>query len=50
MRNAMIKYNIIQAGILNELDICEFVYDESYIQIHPDLFISFHWQSTLMNK
>lgn len=43
MRKAIIKYNNFQAGILKELDTgeYEFVYDESYIQNHPDLFITF---------
>lgn len=43
MRTAIIKYNNIQAGILKELNTgeYEFVYDESYIQNHPDLFLSF---------
>ena len=43
MRQAIIKYNNIQAGILRELDSgeFEFVYDELYIKNHPDLFITF---------
>lgn len=43
MRKAIVKYNSIQAGILKELDTgeYEFVYDEKYIQNHPDLFITF---------
>ena len=43
MRAAIVKYNNIQAGTLNELDTgeYEFVYDEKYIQNHPDLFITF---------
>lgn len=43
MRQAIIKYNNIQAGFLKELDIgeYEFAYDELYIQNHPDLFITF---------
>lgn len=43
MRQAIIKYNTIQAGILKELDTgeYEFMYDEHYIQNHPDLFITF---------
>lgn len=43
MRQAIIKYNNIQAGILRELDSgeYEFVYDELYIQNYPDLFITF---------
>jgi serine/threonine-protein kinase HipA len=43
MRQAIIKYNNIQAGILRELTSgeYEFVYDERYIRNHPDLFITF---------
>jgi serine/threonine-protein kinase HipA len=43
MRQAIIKYNNIQAGVLKELDTgeYEFVYDERYIQSHPDWFITF---------
>jgi serine/threonine-protein kinase HipA len=43
MRQAIIKYNNIQAGILRELDSgeYEFVYDEQYIQNNPELFITF---------
>jgi len=43
MRQAIIKYNNIHAGILRELDSgeYEFVYDELYIQNYPDLFITF---------
>jgi serine/threonine-protein kinase HipA len=43
MRKAIVKYNNIQAGVLKELDTgeYEFVYDEKYIQNHPDLFITF---------
>lgn len=43
MRQAIIKYNNIQAGFLKELDTgeYEFTYDELYIQQHPDLFITF---------
>jgi len=43
MRQAIIKYNNIRAGVLKELDTgeYEFVYDEQYIQNHPDLFITF---------
>ena len=44
MRQAIIKYNNIPAGVLKELDTgeYEFVYDEQYIQNHPDQFITFH--------
>ena len=43
MRQANIKYNNIQAGVLKELDTgeYEFAYDENYIQNHTDLFITF---------
>jgi len=43
MRQAIIKYNNIQAGILSELDSGEdeFVYEELYIRDHPGLFITF---------
>jgi serine/threonine-protein kinase HipA len=48
MRQAIIKYNNIQAGILRELDSgeYEFVYDELYIQDHPGLFITFRMPVT----
>jgi len=44
MRQAIVKYNNIQAGILKESDTgeYEFVYDEHYIQNHPGLFITFN--------
>jgi len=43
MREATIKYNNIQAGVLKELDTgeYEFTYDEQYAQNHPQLFIVF---------
>ena len=43
MRKAIVKYNNIQAGVLKELDTgeYEFLYDDQYIQNHPDLFIIF---------
>jgi serine/threonine-protein kinase HipA len=43
MRQAIVKYNNILAGALKELDTgeYEFVYDERYVQNHPDLFITF---------
>lgn len=43
MRQAIIKYNNKEAGILRELDSgeYEFVYEELYIRNHPDLFITF---------
>jgi len=48
MRQAIIKYNNIQAGILRELDSgeYEFVYDELYIHDHPGLFITFRMPVT----
>jgi len=46
MRQAIIKYNNMPAGILKELDSgeYEFEYDAQYIQNHPDLFITFKMQ------
>lgn len=43
MRQALIRYDNIPAGELRELDTgeYEFVYDESYIQNHANLFITF---------
>ena len=43
MRQAIIKYDNIQAGILTELDSgdYEFEYTEHYIKKHPNLFITF---------
>ena len=43
MRQAIIKYNNIQAGILKELDTgeYEFTYDEQYVQNQARLFIAF---------
>ena len=43
MRQAVIKYNNIRAGILRELDSgeYEFVYDKLYIQDYPGQFITF---------
>ncbi len=48
MRQAIIKYNNINAGVLTELDSgdYEFVYDELYIQNHPQLFITFQMPVT----
>ena len=48
MRQAIIKYNNIQAGILRELDSgeYEFIYDKLYIQDHPGLFITFRMPVT----
>jgi serine/threonine-protein kinase HipA len=43
MRQAVIKYNNIRAGILRELDSgeYEYVYDKLYIQDYPAQFITF---------
>ena len=43
MRQAVIKYNNIQAGMLRELESgeYEYVYDKLYIQNNPDQFITF---------
>ena len=43
MRQGIVKYNSIQAGLLTEEDNGEylFVYDEMYIQTYPNQFISF---------
>jgi serine/threonine-protein kinase HipA len=43
MRQAIIRYNNIQTGLLKELDTgeYEFIYNEHHIQNYPDLFISF---------
>jgi serine/threonine-protein kinase HipA len=43
MRQANIKYNNIQAGVLKELDSgeYEFTYDEQYVQKYAGLFITF---------
>lgn len=48
MRQAIIKYNNINAGVLTELDSgdYEFVYDELYIQNYPQLFIMFQMPVT----
>ncbi len=48
MRQAIIKYNNINAGVLTELDSgdYEFVYDELYIQNHSQLFITFQMPVT----
>ena len=44
MRQAIIKYNNIIAGLLSELDSGEyqFEYDNNYIQNYPDAFITFN--------
>ena len=43
MRQAIVKYNNLRAGILKELDSgeYEFTYDELYVQTCPTLFITF---------
>jgi serine/threonine-protein kinase HipA len=48
MRQAIIKYNDVQAGILKELETgeYEFVYDDDYIKHYPDLFITFQMPVT----
>lgn len=48
MRQAFIKYNNIQAGVLKELDTgeYEFTYDEQYAKNHPKLFIAFQMPVT----
>ncbi len=48
MRQAIVKYNNIQAGVLKELDTgeYEFTYDEQYVQNHAELFIVFQMPVT----
>jgi serine/threonine-protein kinase HipA len=48
MRQANIKYNNMQAGVLKELDTgeYEFIYDEQYTKNHPELFIAFQMPVT----
>lgn len=43
MRQGIVKYNNIQAGLLTEDDNGEyfFVYDEAYAKAYPDQFITF---------
>lgn len=43
MRQGIVKYNTIKAGLLTEEDTGEyvFVYDEKYVQTYPDQFITF---------
>ncbi|MBY0245303.1 MAG: HipA N-terminal domain-containing protein [Sphingobacteriaceae bacterium] len=43
MRQAIIKYNNVVAGVLKELETgeYEYVYDADYIQNYPNLFITF---------
>lgn len=48
MRQGIVKYNNIQAGLLSEDDNGEyvFVYDEHYAQAYPDQFITFQMPVT----
>jgi serine/threonine-protein kinase HipA len=48
MRQAIIKYNNIKAGLLKEIDTgeYEFTYDEQYVKNHPKLFIVFQMPVT----
>lgn len=48
MRTGIVKYNNELAGILTEEDSGEyvFVYDESYVQKHPNQFITFRMYVT----
>ena len=48
MRQAIVKYNHVKAGMLTELysGEYEFMYEEDYIQNHPDLFITFQMPVT----
>lgn len=48
MRQAIIKYNHIVAGVLSELDNGEyhFEYDTAYVKNHPDKFITFNMPVT----
>lgn len=48
MRRGIVKYNNELAGILTEEDSGEyvFVYDESYVQEHPNQFITFRMPVT----
>lgn len=48
MRQGLVKYNNILAGVLSEEDNGEylFVYDEKYIDTHPDQFITFQMPVT----
>ncbi len=49
MRTGIVKYNNELAGILTEEDSGEyvFVYDESYVQKHPNQFITFRMPVTI---
>lgn len=48
MRQGIVKYNNIPAGLITEDDNGEyfFVYDESYVRNHPHQFISFQMPVT----
>ena len=48
MRQGIVKYNNIQAGLLSEDDNGEyvFVYDEHYTQVYPDQFVTFQMPVT----
>ncbi len=48
MRQGIVKYNNIQAGLLSEDDNGEyvFVYDEHYTQAYPDQFVTFQMPVT----
>lgn len=50
MRQAIIRYNHIQAGVLTEEDNGEyrFDYDDAYVKNYPDQFISFQMPVTTM--
>lgn len=50
MRQAIIKYNHIQAGLLTEEDNGEylFVYDKDYVKNYPDQFIVFQMPVSTM--
>jgi serine/threonine-protein kinase HipA len=45
MRQAIVKYNHINAGIISELETGEykFVYNKEYIQLYPEQFIAFNF-------
>lgn len=48
MRQGIVKYNKIQAGLLTEEDNGEylFAYDEKYVQAYPNQFITFQMPVT----
>lgn len=49
MRQGIVKYNHIRAGLLTEDDQGEyhFIYDETYVQAYPDQFITFQMPVSL---